>query len=395
MKNAFSRYFRRPIQEFLKTQASSGIILAICAALAMIIANSPWAPEYFDLLHVSVFGLSLQHWINDGLMAIFFFVIGMEIKKEILVGELSTVKKAVLPVAAALGGMVLPALIYYFFNPSAPSANGWGVPMATDIAFALGILTLFGKRVPLPLKIFLLALAIVDDLGAVLVIAIFYTKEIRIEGLAAAAAALSVMWFMRRIGIKSYLAYTAWGVVAWGGVMYSGVHATVAGVLIGLLTPLAYKISRESRTTYSPLDNLVHWLHPWVSFGIMPIFALANAGITLRGIEISELIQNPIHQGVALGLVIGKPVGIFLFSRISVLLRWGSLPSGISWSHIVGAGFLGGIGFTMALFISNLALAPEFEIFSKTGIIFGSVLSGILGSVVLAISLGKNQIPSI
>lgn len=390
MIKSFSNIIRRPIETFLKMEASSGIILALCAALAMVVANSEWAPEYFELLHVNILGLSLQHWINDGLMAIFFFVIGMEIKKEILVGELSTVKKAVLPVAAAIGGMIFPALIYYFFNPSAPSANGWGVPMATDIAFALGILTLFGKRVPLALKIFLLALAIVDDLGAVLVIAIFYTKEIRFEGLIAAAAALSIMWFMRRMGVKSYLAYTAWGAVAWFGVLFSGVHATVAGVLIGLLTPLTYKVSRQALTTYSPLDTLVHWLHPWVSFGIMPIFALANAGITLRGIEISELIQNPIHQGVALGLVLGKPVGIFLFSKVAVLLRWGSLPSGISWSHILGAGFLGGIGFTMALFISNLALATEFEIYSKTGIIFGSVLSGILGSLVLAVALKKN-----
>jgi NhaA family Na+:H+ antiporter len=391
MLKSFTKLVRRPIETFLKTEASSGIILALCATLAMIVANSPWAPEYFELLHVKFFGLSLQHWINDGLMAIFFFVIGMEIKKEILVGELSTVKKAVLPVAAAVGGMILPALIYFFFNPSAPSANGWGVPMATDIAFALGILTLFGKRVPLPLKIFLLALAIVDDLGAVLVIAIFYTKEIRIEGLLAAAGALGAMWFMRRMGIKSYLAYTAWGALAWFGVLFSGVHATVAGVLIGLLTPLTFKVSRESNTTYSPLDTLVHWLHPWVSFGIMPIFAFANAGISLSGIEVSELVQNPIHQGIALGLLVGKPLGIFIFSRVSVLLRWGSLPSGISWNHIWGAGFLGGIGFTMALFISNLALAPEFEIFSKTGIIFGSLLSGLAGSLILALTLRKNQ----
>ncbi|MNK88639.1 Na(+)/H(+) antiporter NhaA [compost metagenome] len=389
MIKSFTKIVRWPIETFLKMEASSGIVLALCAGLAMFTANSVWAPEYFNLLHTHILGLSLQHWINDGLMAIFFFVIGMEIKKEILVGELSTVKKAILPVAAAIGGMIFPALIYYFFNPSAPSANGWGVPMATDIAFALGILTLFGKRVPLALKIFLLALAIVDDLGAVLVIAIFYTKEIRFEGLLAATAALGIMWFMRRMGIKSYLAYTAWGAVAWFGVLFSGVHATVAGVLIGLLTPLTFKVSRQSHLTYSPLETLVHWLHPWVSFGIMPIFALANAGITLRGIEISELIQNPIHQGVALGLVVGKPVGIFVFSRLSVLLRWGSLPSGISWSHILGAGFLGGIGFTMALFISNLALAAEFEIYSKTGIIFGSVLSGVLGSLVLAVALSS------
>lgn len=389
MKNIFSRFVVRPVEAFLRVEASSGIVLAICAALAMFLANSGLAPSYFGILHVQIFGLSLQHWINDGLMAIFFFVIGMEIKKEILVGELSSLKKAILPVAAAFGGMILPALIYFFLNPKAPGSSGWGIPMATDIAFALGILTLFGKRVPLALKVFLLALAIVDDLGAVLVIAVFYTQDIRIEGLLAAWVALTVMWFMRRVGIRSYLAYTAWGVGAWAGVLFSGVHATVAGVLIGLLTPLTYKVSRESLTTYSPLDTLVHWLHPWVSFGIMPVFALANAGIAMGGIEITELIGHPVHQGVGLGLLLGKPAGILLFSYIAVLLGLASLPSGISWRHILGTGFLGGIGFTMALFISNLALPAQLEIYSKTGIIFGSILSGILGSLILLLTLRK------
>lgn len=372
-------------------EASSGIVLAFCAALAMILANSSWAPEYFRVLQFNIFGLSLQHWINDGLMAIFFFVIGMEIKKELLVGELSSAKKAALPVAAAFGGMILPALLYYLLNPQAPSVSGWGIPMATDIAFALGILTLFGKRVPLALKVFLLALAIVDDLGAVLVIAFFYTKEIRAEGLAVAIAGLALMWGVRRSGVKACLAYLCLGIIVWFGVLFSGVHATVAGVLVGLLTPLTFKTSRNSPTTYSPLDQLVHWLHPWVSFGIMPVFALANAGITLRGIEISELIRNPVHQGVAVGLLVGKPVGIFLFSRISVLLRIGSLPSGISWSHILGAGFLGGIGFTMALFISNLALSSELEVYSKTGIIFGSVIAGVIGSMILAAAFRRQD----
>lgn len=391
MSVSLSKIIRKPIEAFLKMEASSGIVLAFCAALAMILANSSWAPEYFRVLQVNIFGLSLQHWINDGLMAIFFFVIGMEIKKELLVGELSSAKKAALPVAAAFGGMILPALLYYLLNPQAPSVSGWGIPMATDIAFALGILTLFGKRVPLALKVFLLALAIVDDLGAVLVIAFFYTKEIRAEGLVVAIAGLALMWGVRRSGVKAYLAYLCLGIIVWFGVLFSGVHATVAGVLVGLLTPLTFKTSRNSPTTYSPLDQLVHWLHPWVSFGIMPVFALANAGITLRGIEISELIRNPVHQGVAVGLLVGKPVGIFLFSRISVLLRIGSLPSGISWSHILGAGFLGGIGFTMALFISNLALSSELEVYSKTGIIFGSVIAGVIGSMILAAAFRRQD----
>lgn len=391
MNSSLSQFIKKPVEAFLKLEASSGIILAFSAAIAMFFANSAWSQAYFQILQFNILGLSLQHWINDGLMAIFFFVIGMEIKKEIVVGELSSAKKAALPVAAAIGGMILPALIYYFLNPQNPSASGWGIPMATDIAFALGILTLFGKRVPLALKVFLLALAIVDDLGAVLVIAFFYTKNIRGEGLALAALAFLFMWGMRRMGVKSYLAYVFVGAITWFGVLFSGVHATVAGVIVGLLTPLTFKISKHSVTTYSPLDKLVHWLHPWVGFGIMPVFALANAGITLKGIQISEIINNPVHQGVALGLLVGKPVGIFIFSRISVLLGLGAVPSGISWSHILGAGFLGGIGFTMALFISNLALPPEFEVFSKTGIIFGSIGSAVLGSVILILAFRKGR----
>lgn len=391
MAHSFYKIIKRPLEAFLKMEAASGIILAVCAVFAMLIANSAWAPQYFQLLQASIFGLSLQHWINDGLMAIFFFVIGMEIKKELLVGELSSVKKATLPVAAALGGMILPAFIYFFLNPLAPSQSGWGIPMATDIAFALGILTLFGKRVPLSLKVFLLALAIIDDLGAVIVIALFYTKEIRIEGLVVATASLAALWWLRRFGVRSYIVYIGVGVITWFGVLFSGVHATVAGVLIGLLTPLTFKSPPHSTSSYSPLDQLVHWLHPWVSFGIMPLFALANAGIALRGIQIGELIKNPIHQGVALGLLLGKPVGIFLFSKISVRLGIAALPSGVSWIQVLGVGFLGGIGFTMALFISNLALPTDLEIFSKSGIIFGSVVAGGIGSLILGFAFRKKS----
>lgn len=382
---------KKALKKFIHLESSAGIILAFCAVVAMALANSPLSDDYFSFLDIKIFGLSLQHWINDGLMVIFFFVIGMELKKEILAGELSSLKKAALPVAAALGGMIVPAIIYAVFNFRGEGASGWGIPMATDIAFALGILSLFGKRVPLSLKVFLLALAIVDDLGAILVIAFFYTKEIRVEGLLLAALGLGSVVALKRFRIKSYFFYIALGVVTWFGVLYSGIHATIAGVSMGLLTPLIFQTSSEGTSSYSPLDQLVQWLHPWVSFGIMPIFALANAGISLRGLNVSELIVHPVHQGVALGLVLGKAAGIFLFSRIFVLMGWGRLPDQINWGHILGMGFLGGVGFTMALFISNLALPANLEAFSKTGIILGSGVSGILGSLVLIWSFGRTS----
>lgn len=383
MARILQKFIRKPIEQFLQLEASSGILLAISAVVALLIANSSWADTYFSLLGWKVAGLSVHYWINDGLMVIFFFVIGMELKKEILTGELSSAKKAALPVAAALGGMVAPALIYHFFNAGSEGVSGWGIPMATDIAFALGVLSLFGKRVPLSLKVFLLALAIVDDLGAILVIAFFYTKEIRFEGLALALFAFGLTVGAKKLHVKSYAAYVAIGIVAWFGVLYSGVHATVAGVLIGFLTPLSFKVSPDQDKTYSPLDDLVHTLHPWVSYGIMPIFALANAGINLQGLNFQQLIMHPVHQGVALGLFVGKAFGVFLFSRLLVLSGLGTLPTGLRWSHILGVGFLGGIGFTMALFISNLALSEALETYSKTGIMLGSGLSGIVGSLIL------------
>lgn len=386
MKHLASKVFIKPIEKFLKTESAAGFILAACAVLAMTIANSSLSTKYFQLLHFSIFGLSVQHWINDGLMAIFFFVIGMEIKKEIIIGELSTLKKAALPIAAAIGGMIFPAFIYFYFNPENPDLRGWGIPMATDIAFALGVLVLFGKRVPLSLKIFLLALAIVDDLGAILVIAFFYTKEIRIQGLGLAGLGLGLMLFIRNFGIRSYSVYLILGVATWLGVLFSGVHATVAGVIIGILTPLSFPRAKGSPAEYSPLDELVHRLHPWVSFAIMPIFALANAGLSIRELDLSQIIYSPIFQGVTLGLIIGKPMGIVLFSAVAVLLGLAELPSGLRWKHIVGVSFLGGIGFTMALFISNLALMPEQEVYSKVGILGGSLIAAVFGGILLLIA---------
>jgi NhaA family Na+:H+ antiporter len=391
MKRKLVNAIKKPIEIFLKTEASSGIVLAICALISMALANSPWAPQYFNLLMFKFAGLNIQQWINDALMAIFFFVIGMEIKKELIVGELRSPKQAALPIAAALGGMIFPALIYHFFNQHAPNAHGWGIPMATDIAFALGVLTLFGNRVPLSLKIFLLAIAIVDDLGAILVIAFFYTSKINGQGLVIAVLCIGLMMLIKAMGVRSYLAYIIFGSIAWLGVLLSGVHATIAGVVIGLITPLTYPSGNGSNKTYSPLEYLGNKLHPWVSYGIMPIFALANSGINITGADLNQLIQNPIHQGVVIGLVIGKPLGIILFSALAVAIGLAKLPSDLRWKNIVAVGCIAGIGFTMALFISSLALSPEQELYSKTGIVLGSITSALIGTILLAASLNKRK----
>lgn len=378
---------RKPIVSFFKIEASSGILLAFFALIAMVLANSELSSEYFSVLNFKIINLTVQHWINDAFMVIFFFLIGMEIKKEMVAGELRSPKKAALPIAAAMGGMVFPAIIYYFLNPEYPDSKGWGIPMATDIAFALGVLTIFGNRASLSLKIFLLAIAIVDDLGAILVIAFFYTTKINVQGLAIAAVVLGIMMLVKSIGIKNYSIYILLGFFVWVGVLLSGVHATIAGVLIGLLTPYKFPTERKSTITYSPLEYLVHKLHPWVSFGIMPIFALANAGVVIKGVDIIEIIKNPIHQGVALGLLIGKPMGILVFSLLAVKFKLAQLPSALSWRDVTAVGVLAGIGFTMALFISNLALYPQQEIYSKTGIIIGSIIAAIAGSILLAVNL--------
>jgi Na+:H+ antiporter, NhaA family len=372
------------LARFFATEASSGILLAIATLLAMLVANSRLSGGYFELLHTYFFGLSLQHWINDGLMVIFFFVVGMEIKRELMAGELSNPKQAALPIAGALGGMIAPALIYFWLNPQYPESRGWGIPMATDIAFALGVLSFFGRRVPFPLKIFLLALAIVDDLGAVLVIAFFYTKEIAGPFLGFAALGLGATVLLKKAGIRSYLPYIALGVGVWYCVLRSGVHATVAGVLLGFLTPLEFRQDK-------PLEDLVHRIHPWMSFFIMPIFALANAGVSLDGADLRVLAANTIFQGVGLGLLIGKPIGIVAFAWLAVKMKIAQLPRGIDWGDMLGVGFLGGIGFTMALFVSSLALYPEQEIFSKTGILLGSLAATVAGCLTLIIAFRKER----
>ena len=425
-----------PLQQFLHAEASGGILLIICTLIALAWANSPFAESYHHLWHtylsieVGEIGLnySLHHWINDGLMVIFFFVVGLEIKRELLVGELSSIKKASLPIAAALGGMIFPAAIYSLFNAGSDGASGWGIPMATDIAFVVGILALLGSRVPLSLKIFILALAIVDDIGAVLVIAIFYTSQISFVSLAIAAGLLILLVIMNKMGVRNLLIYSLVGIALWLAFLKSGVHATVAGVLLAFTTPSSSRINTKkfSNETESlvkrfdtagehgenvltnsdrlsivdqienncekiltPLQRFEHGLHPWVTFFIMPVFALANAGVSI-GNEFASAITNYVSIGIILGLFLGKQIGIFSFSYLAVKLKFASRPEGVSWKKIYAAAILGGIGFTMSLFIANLAFNTEELLnISKVGILGGSIISGIAGFIILKSALNK------
>lgn len=381
----------KPLEQFIKIQASSGIILMACSIVAIYLANSSFQSGYFEFLNKSFFSLSILHWVNDALMAIFFFVVGLEVKREVVAGELNTFKKSALPIASAIGGMVVPAMIYFYFNKGLPSISGWAIPMATDIAFALGILSLFGNRVPLNLKVFLLVLAIVDDLGAVLIIAFFYTEKINFLGLALASFALLLVAISKKLEIRSYLVYSAWGIVAWAGVLYSGVHATIAGVLLGLMTPYSFPVKKSSKEVYSPIEDLIHHLHPAVGFLIIPVFALCNAGISMTGVEFSEVIESPVSLGVMLGLILGKPLGIILFSSVFVSQKIAILPDGVTWKSLSGVAFLAGIGFTMSIFIATLGLVSSDLSFAKIGILGGSLLSALLGSLILFRSLKKRD----
>ncbi|MGE0763104.1 MAG: Na+/H+ antiporter NhaA [Bdellovibrionales bacterium] len=386
---------RAPVEHFLQFEASSGLLLLAVTAVALLWANSPWQESYENLLHWPFFNSTLHHWINDGLMVIFFFVVGLEIKRELTLGELSDRRRAALPMVAALGGMIVPALFYSLLNWQGVGRAGWGIPMATDIAFAVGVLTLFGRKVPLALKVFLLALAIVDDLGAVLVIALFYTQKISLLSLGLAVFGLCLIVLLRRMNVRHFWVYWIMGILIWYQVLQSGVHATVAGVILGLMTP----VHPLPGQTKSPLDQLIHQLHGLVSFLIMPIFALANAGVHLgsspqASAEMAPpLLSHPITQGVILGLLLGKPIGVVLFSWLAIKMNWATMPRGVSWRHMLAAGSLAGIGFTMALFISNLALkTPELEHYSKSGILIASALAAGLGILMLLLlPAGKNQ----
>jgi NhaA family Na+:H+ antiporter len=425
--------FLRPAQEFVHTEAAGGLVLLAATLAALLWANSPWNGSYFDLWHAQVsldaavvsIHDTVGHLVNDGLMTVFFFVVGLEIKREVLHGELASPRKAALPVAAALGGMIVPALIFAAWNGGGEGAHGWGIPMATDIAFALGALALLGRRVPFTLKVFLLALAIVDDLGAIVVIAVFYSESIALGPLFWAVALAGGMVVLSRAGVRSVDVYVFLGLLFWLAVYKSGIHATLAGVALAMLTPsrpqyspkefeasamgllVDYRHTRSdndadaaqavlgqfeslTRGTESPLERLERMLHPWVSYAVVPVFALANAGVDLSGGIVGDAAGSRISAGVALGLLVGKPLGILVFSWLAVRLRLAELPANVGFVHVLGAGILGGIGFTVSLFVTGLAFSNEaFVAESKVAILGASLVAGVAGYVYLWIAPGE------
>ncbi|MEM7618739.1 MAG: Na+/H+ antiporter NhaA [Pseudomonadota bacterium] len=382
------------IKSFIKLESASGILLIMAAILAMAMDNSPLAFIYDGLLStpagVQVGGLEINKplllWINDGLMAVFFFLIGLEIKREIIEGELSSIKKASLPVVAAIGGLIVPALIFFWFNMDSPETlRGWGVPVATDIAFALGVLSLLGSRAPTSLKILLLSLAIIDDIAAILIIAIFYTENLSFMALMLGGFGFASAVAINIFGVRRIAPYILIAIFMWICVLKSGVHATIAGVLIALTIPIA---KREDNV--SPLKHLEHMLHPWVAFFIMPIFAFANAGVALKGLSLSSL-AAPLPTGIMAGLFFGKQIGVFLFIALGVLIGLCRLPEDIKWRHIYGLSLLCGIGFTMSLFIGTLAFDdPAVMAQVRLSILIASGCSAIMGFLVLYFS-GKNK----
>jgi NhaA family Na+:H+ antiporter len=419
-----------PFVRFAQLEAAGGILLLASTAAALIWANSPWGHSYEALWHVPVsvgFGRhvlaqDLHHWINDGLMCIFFFVVGLEIKREVLTGELSSAKRAALPFAAALGGVIVPAGIFVLMNRGTGALRGWAVPMATDIAFALGVLALLGSRVPVSLKIFVTALAIVDDIAGVLVIAIFYTEEISYRSLIAGLIGIAISYLANRLGVRRPLVYALIGILVWLATLKSGVHATIAGILLAFTIPtdtyldvssfverarrlvdrieghqscgaesdthscqgVAHNLERTAEQLQQPLYRIEHLLQPWVTFLIMPLFALANAGVHILG-HVGGALHSPVSHGVALGLFMGKPIGITLFSWLAIKSGLAAGPKDAGMTKLIGASCLCGIGFTMSLFIANLAFGKSLELdLSKIGTLSASLLSGILGSVILS-----------
>ncbi|WLS04967.1 Na+/H+ antiporter NhaA [Shinella oryzae] len=374
------------LRQFLDAEASGGIVLMVVATLAIITANSALAENYFHILHVYIGPLSLQHWINDALMAVFFLLVGLEIKREMLDGQLSSWSRRILPGAAAAGGMAVPALVYLYFNWSDPAAaRGWAIPTATDIAFALGVLSLFGSRVPASLKIFLAALAIIDDLGAVIVIALFYTAELNLMALGAAALVLANLYLFNRMKVRVLWPYLMLGAVLWVLVFASGVHATLAGVLLALTIPLKLTPGTPEAThAESPLHKLEHMLHKPVAFVIVPIFGFANAGVSFAGVS-TGVFSEPLAMGVAAGLLAGKLFGVLGTVAILVKLKLADLPAQASWGQMTGVSLLCGIGFTMSLFIGLLAFSnPAVQDHVKIGILMGSIAAGALGALCLA-----------
>ena len=363
--------FISAIKKFIHTESSAGIVLMSVAVLAMALANSPVADQYFR------FVTPLQVPIKDGLMAIFFFLIGLEVKREIVEGELSTMRKAALPLIGALGGVVLPAVIYASINWNTPEIRGWAVPCATDIAFALGVLALFGKRMNVSIKIFLMALAIIDDMAAVLIIALFYSGGLNYPALGIALACALVLWRMAQGGVSRILPYLLVGVIMWVGMLYSGIHPTVAGVMLGMLMPLALA------------KICIHALHGWVAFGIMPIFAFANAGVSLAGVSFEQM-ANPVPLGIIAGLFLGKQFGIFGFAWLAVKLKIAALPERTTWLEFYAVSIIAGIGFTMSLFIGMLAFSdPSLQVQMRLGVLTGSVISMVVGIVFMWVALRR------
>ena len=383
------------IREFINLEAAGGIILMFSAVAALICANSPLAEIYNATLNTKLgvggASLSVLLWINDALMAIFFFVIGMEIKRELVQGELSSLGQALLPALAALGGVALPALIYTFFNQGDPAAmRGWAVPTATDIAFSLAVLSLFGNRVPIALKIFLMAVAVFDDLMAIIIIALFYTQELKLGMLLLAGAGMLAMLMLGRMKVRFVSAYIFCAICMWVCVLQSGVHATVAGVVAGLCIPLAL----ENRQGRQMLRNLEHMLHPWVAFGILPVFAFANSGISLAGISLSSLFL-PVPMGIWMGLFFGKQFGIFAITWLTIRLGIAKMPPGSNWLQLYAVSMIAGIGFTMSLFIGMLAFEDaSLSLYKTLGVLVGSSLSAICGYILMRLALRLKKEPA-
>ncbi len=383
------------VKAFFEFEAAGGIVLALAAIAAMIIANSPLSVWYEGFIHAPVairigdfeIAKDAHHWINDGLMAIFFFLVGLELKREVLIGELSNVKQIILPAGAALGGMIFPAIVYLLFNLNEPEYwKGWAIPAATDIAFALGILSLLGSRVPNSLKVFLVSIAIFDDIGAILIIALFYTSELSLSSLGFAALCLPFLYFLNRRNVTNITPYLFIGVIMWIAVLKSGIHATLAGVVLALFIPMFDRTDPE----HSPVEEVEHDLQNTVSFGILPLFAFANSGISLQGAGFAELFHS-VPLGIAAGLFIGKQVGVMLMCWLIFKLGVSTMPRGMNYQQIYGAALLCGVGFTMSLFIGGLAFGGDTPLFDeRLGIIMGSIVSGIAGYIVLKITLKED-----
>ena len=387
-------YLSKPFKWFFKLEAASGLVLLLSALVALIISNSNAADLYFSTLNkylfvgINNFGLKLSviHWINDALMAIFFFFVTLEIKREFLQGELSNIKQALLPIIAAVGGMLVPALFYVFINfGDSETLNGWAIPSATDIAFSLGVLSLLGKRVPLSLKVFLTALAIIDDLGAIVIIALFYSGDLSIKYLSLMLLALIILLVINKFNIKKFFPYLLVGIFLWDFTHNSGIHATIAGVLLAISIP-----HRKKEKDFSLLIKIEHAISPYVAFGIMPLFAFANAGVSLEGLSFASLL-NKVPLGILLGLFIGKQLGVFISSYVSIKTNIAQMPSNTNWFNLYGVGVLTGIGFTMSLFVGNLAFVDNVQYMDgvKIGVLTGSLLSTLFGYFIILLTPNK------